>query len=83
MESFIEASNNTTPGSICNRVPDDPPLNRTNGNNEETWIKGCKTITVNGVARITEANCRDNQPTKDAADKDEECVYFGAFLPRC
>jgi hypothetical protein len=57
-------------------------LNRTHGNDEKTWIKGCEAITVNGVARITKANCGDNQPAKDTADKDEERVYLGAFLPR-
>jgi hypothetical protein len=60
VESLVEASDNATPGSICYRVPDDPPLNRTNSNDEQTWVKGCKSVTMNGVSRITEANCGDN-----------------------
>lgn len=66
---------------VGQRVPDQPPLDRADGHDEQTRVEGCQAAATRGIARVCEADGGNDEPAEDGADEDEERVRFGAGGP--
>lgn len=68
---------------VGQRVPDQPPLDRADGHDEQTRVEGCQAAATRRIAGVCEADGGNDEPAEDGADEDEERVRFGAGGPVC